>query len=101
MNVQRWMARRETSWRQLEKLLTQSEKKGLKSLNSEQIRQMASLYRSVSADLARARSHQVGPAVIKDLQKLTTRGYSQIYQGSRRQDWKEIDRKSTRLNSSH
>ncbi|MEM9152948.1 MAG: stage II sporulation protein M, partial [Cyanobacteria bacterium P01_F01_bin.3] len=90
MNVQRWMARRETSWRQLEKLLTQSEKKGLKSLNSEQIRQMASLYRSVSADLARARSHQVGPAVIKDLQKLTTRGYSQIYQGSRRQDWKEI-----------
>ncbi|MGD1863747.1 MAG: stage II sporulation protein M [Phormidesmis sp.] len=90
MNVQRWMARRETSWRQLETLLKQSEKKGLKSLNSEQIRQMASLYRSVSADLARARSHQVGPAVIKDLQGLTTRGYSQIYQGSRRQDWKEI-----------
>ncbi len=90
MNVQRWMARRESSWRQLEALLKQSEKKGLKSLSGEQIRQMASLYRSVSADLARARSHQVGPAVVKDLQGLTTRGYSQIYQGSRRQDWKEI-----------
>ena len=90
MNVQRWIARRETSWRQLEALLKQSEKKGLKSLNSDQIRNMASLYRSVSADLARARSHQVGTATIKDLQGLTTRGYSQIYQGSRRQDWKEV-----------
>ncbi|MEM9088174.1 MAG: stage II sporulation protein M [Cyanobacteria bacterium P01_F01_bin.53] len=90
MNVQRWMARRETSWRQLEALLKQAESKGLKSLKSDQVRQMASLYRSVSADLARARGHQVGPAVIKDLQSLTSRGYSQIYQGSRRQEWRDL-----------
>ncbi|MEM8505910.1 MAG: stage II sporulation protein M [Cyanobacteria bacterium P01_D01_bin.1] len=90
MNVQRWIARRETSWRQLEKLLTQAEKKGLKTLGSEQVRQMASLYRSVSADLARAQSYQISPALIRDLRELTSRGYSQIYQGSRRQDWQEI-----------
>lgn len=90
MNVQRWIARRETSWRQLEQLLKQSEKKGLKSLQSDQVRQMASLYRSVSADLARAQSYQISPAVIKDLRGLTTRGYSQIYQGSRRQEWSEL-----------
>ena len=89
MNVQRWIARRETSWRQLESLLGQSETKGLKSLKGDQVRQMARLYRSVSADLARAQSQQVGPAVIKDLQGLATRGYSQIYQGSRRQEWRE------------
>lgn len=51
---------------------------------------MASLYRSVSADLARAQSHQISPAVVKDLGELTSRGYSQIYQGSRKQEWKEI-----------
>lgn len=90
MNVQRWIARRETSWRQLEGLLQQAEKQGIKSLSSEQVRQMASLYRSVSADLARATSHQVSPAVIKDLRRLTTRGYSQIYQGSRRQEWQAL-----------
>jgi len=90
MNIQRWIARRETSWRQLEVLLKQSEKRGLKSLKSEQVRQMASLYRSVSADLARAQSYQISSAVIKDLRELTSRGYSQIYQGSRRQEWKEI-----------
>ena len=90
MNIPRWIARRETSWRQLEKLLKQSEKRGLKSLESQQVRQMASLYRSVSADLARAQSHQVSPTVIRDLRELTSRGYSQIYQGSRRQEWKEV-----------
>lgn len=51
---------------------------------------MASLYRSVSADLARAKGHDVGQAVIRDLQRLTTRSYSQIYQGSRRQEWQTL-----------
>jgi len=90
MNVQRWMARRETSWRQLELLLTQAEKSGLRSLSGGQVRQMASLYRSVSADLARAKGNGVGQAVVKDLQGLTSRSYSQIYQGSRRQEWQAL-----------
>ena len=90
MNIQRWMARREASWRQLDALLQQAESKGLKSLSGAQVRQMASLYRSVSADLARAKSNAVGQAVIKDLQQLTSRGYRQIYQGSRRQEWQDL-----------
>jgi uncharacterized membrane protein SpoIIM required for sporulation len=32
----------------------------------------------------------VGTILIRDLQNLTSRAYSQIYQGSRRQDWKAI-----------
>ena len=90
MNIQRWVARREASWRQLEKLLTQAEKKGVKTLTSHQVRELASLYRSVSTDLARARTHQVGETLIQDLQLLTSRSYSQIYQGARRQDWQAI-----------
>jgi uncharacterized membrane protein SpoIIM required for sporulation len=90
MNVQRWIARRETSWRQLEQLLQQAEKKGLKSLSSQQVRQLASLYRSVSADLARAKTNDLGSSVVKDLQQLTSRSYSQIYQGSRRQEWQDL-----------
>ncbi|MBD2259137.1 stage II sporulation protein M [Pseudanabaena sp. FACHB-2040] len=90
MNIQRWMARREKSWRQLEQLLNQAEKKGIQSLTSEQIRHLASLYRSVSADLARAKSHSVGQSVLQDLQRLTSRSYSQIYQGSRRQEWQAL-----------
>ncbi|MER3493942.1 MAG: hypothetical protein C4323_17515 [Mastigocladus sp. ERB_26_2] len=90
MNIQRWIARREANWLRLEALLKQVEKKGLKSLPASEIRELASLYRSVSADLARARTQQVGNMLIQNLQLLTTRAYTQIYQGSRRQEWKAV-----------
>ncbi|AFY76608.1 uncharacterized membrane protein [Pleurocapsa sp. PCC 7327] len=87
MNIQRWIARREANWKRLDVLLQQVEKQGLKSLNAEEIRELASLYRSVSADLARAKTNQVGQILTQNLQKLTSRSYSQIYQGSRPQEW--------------
>ncbi|MEC4803731.1 MAG: stage II sporulation protein M [Jaaginema sp. PMC 1079.18] len=90
MNIKRWIARREVNWQRLENLLRQLEKRGLKSLKAAQIKELASLYRSVSADLARARTHQVGHSLIQDLQRLTSRSYSQIYQGSRRQEWQAV-----------
>jgi uncharacterized membrane protein SpoIIM required for sporulation len=87
MHIQRWIARREPSWKALERLLNQAEQQGTKSLNPPQIHEMASLYRSVSADLARARTHQVGEVLVQDLHRLTSRGYAQVYQGTRRQEW--------------
>ncbi|MGV0103249.1 Stage II sporulation protein M [Nostoc sp. DSM 114160] len=90
MNIQRWIARREPNWQRLDALLRQIEKKGLKSLRAAEIRELASLYRSVAADLARARTQQIGNTSIQSLQSLTTRAYTQIYQGSRRQEWQAI-----------
>lgn len=55
-----------------------------------EIRELASLYRSVAADLARARTQKVGNTLIQSLQSLTTRAYTQIYQGSRRQEWQAV-----------
>ncbi|MCC5637400.1 stage II sporulation protein M [Nostoc sp. CHAB 5844] len=88
MNIQRWIARREPNWQRLDALLKQVEKKGLKSTRAEEIRELASLYRSVAADFARARTQQIGHTLIQSLQILTTRAYTQIYQGSRRQEWR-------------
>ena len=90
MNIQRWIARRETNWKTLDNLLRQAESKGLKSLSAYQIKQLASLYRSISADLARAKTKEVGQTLIEDLQRLTARGYNQVYQGSRRQEWQAV-----------
>ena len=90
MNIRRWIARREPNWQRLDALLRQVEKKGLKSLKASEIRELASLYRSVSADLARARTNQVGHILVQNLQQLTSRSYSQIYQGSRRQEWQAV-----------
>ncbi|MDD1438346.1 stage II sporulation protein M, partial [Dolichospermum sp. ST_sed10] len=85
MNIQRWIGRREANWQRLDALLKKVEQKRLKSLLSAEIRELASLYRSVAADLARARTQQVGKTLIQSLQSLTTRAYTQINQGSRRQ----------------
>ncbi len=90
MNIQRWIARREPNWQRLDALLKQVEKKGLKSLQAAEIRELASLYRSVAADLARARTQEISNTLIQSLQSLTTRGYTQIYQGSRRQEWQAV-----------
>jgi uncharacterized membrane protein SpoIIM required for sporulation len=90
MNIQRWIARREANWQRLDALLRQAETKGLKSLKAAEIRELASLYRSVAADLARARTQQVGNILIQNLQLLATRAYTQIYQGSRRQEWQAV-----------
>jgi uncharacterized membrane protein SpoIIM required for sporulation len=90
MHVQRWIARREPNWKRLDGLLQQAEKQGIKSLSAAEIKDLASLYRSVSADLARARTNKVGNILTQDLQKLTARGYNQIYQGSQRQEWQQV-----------
>jgi uncharacterized membrane protein SpoIIM required for sporulation len=90
MNVQRWIGRREADWTDLSQLLARAEKQGLRSLSAQEIHRLASLYRSVSADLARARTQQVSKRLVQDLQRLTSRAYSQVYQGSRRQEWQAV-----------
>lgn len=92
MNVKRWIARREPNWNRLEMLLKRIEKRGPRSLSTLEIKELASLYRSVSGDLARAITHQasVGYTLIQSLQQLTSRSYSQIYQGARRQEWQQV-----------
>lgn len=90
MNIQRWIARREQSWVQLDQLLNRVERHGLRSLSAQDIEQLASLYRSVCSDLARAQTQQAGHLIVQKLQSLTTRGYTQIYQGSRHQEWQAV-----------
>ncbi|MBW4539560.1 MAG: stage II sporulation protein M [Myxacorys chilensis ATA2-1-KO14] len=92
MNVKRWIARREVDWKLLDELLGRVERHGLRSLSTAEIKQLASLYRSVSGDLARARTYQtlVGNTIVQNLQRLTSRGYSQVYQGARQQEWQGI-----------
>lgn len=88
MNIKRWLARREADWKQLDILLRRVEKQGLKSLKAGEIKELASLYRSVSGDLARAKTNAVGQSITEDLQILTSRSYSQIYQGAKHQEWR-------------
>jgi len=92
MDVQRWLVRQEVQWLALEKLLHQAEKSGIKSLSAAELRQLSSLYRLASADLARAQTRNLGAGICDYLQDLVRRGYSQVYQGRQRQDWQEVAR---------
>ncbi len=87
MNIQRWIARREPNWQRLDSLLRRIEKKGLKSLEAKEIGELASLYRSVVADLTRARTQNLGKALVQNLHTLKIRAYKQINKGSRRQEY--------------
>jgi hypothetical protein len=90
MNIRRWIARREPNWQRLDALLRQVEKKGLKSLKASEIRELlAYIARFQLIWLGHARN-QVGHILVQNLQQLTSRSYSQIYQGSRRQEWQAV-----------
>ena len=87
MNIQRWIARRELNWQRLDFLLRRIEKKGLKSLEANEVGELASLYRSVVTDLARARTQNLSNPLVQNLYTLKTRAYKQIDKGSRRQEY--------------
>ncbi len=86
MNIKRWIRRREGNWQHLNSVLPKVEQKCLKSLLSGLIRELVSFYRSLAADLARARTQEVGNTLIQSLQSLTTGAYTHIYEGSRKQE---------------
>ncbi|MEM6752573.1 MAG: stage II sporulation protein M, partial [Cyanobacteria bacterium P01_C01_bin.38] len=85
MNIQRWIARRKPNWQRLDSLLRRVERKGWKSLEANEVGELASLYRCVVADLARARTQNLSNALVENLHTLKIRAYKQIDKGSRRQ----------------
>ncbi len=90
MNLRRWLARQEPYWQRLTALLNQAETKGLRHLSAAEVQELSSLYRKASTDLSRARTYEAGPVVVEQLTQLTLRSYAQIYQGGRRQNWRDL-----------
>lgn len=79
MNLQRWILQRKPDWEKLEKLLDTINAYGLKGLRSDQLLMLGSLYRSVSADLSRARSNNVGEQITDYLNNLTSKAHNYVY----------------------
>lgn len=90
MNVERWLIRQEPQWLELEHLLNRAETEGIQALSATEICRLSQLYRLVSADLARAKTRRLGSSIVNYLQGLTLRSYSQVYQGERSQDWRQV-----------
>lgn len=80
MNVERWVAKRRPIWQQLENILQQTDRSGLSSLSREQLQSLGRLYRSISADLSRARALGLGSEILIYLNNLVVKAHNQVYQ---------------------
>src|SRR5436190_8413571 len=80
MNIERWVRNRRPTWQQLEELLHLIDRRGMASLNCEQLRQLGKLYRAASADLSRARALSIGGEIAVYLNHLVVKAHNQVYQ---------------------
>ena len=79
MNVSRFVDARRGLWRRLEYLLTRAEREGLSTLAADDVRDLARLYRTASADLLLARSAAGTDEVVAYLEAVVARAYVHIH----------------------
>lgn len=85
MSSDRFIQRRKSSWQRLEELLATLDRVRLRRLDRAGVRELASLYRRTSADLAIARAESSDPRLISYLNNLVVRAHGRIYRGEARE----------------
>lgn len=70
---------RERSWRRLDALLTRVEKRGVRSLTSEQIEELPMLHRATLSSLSVARSISLDRNIVEYLDHLALRSHNVVY----------------------
>lgn len=80
MNIERWVRGRRATWQQLDELLQVIDKRGMSTLDCEQLRLLGKLYRAASADLSRVRALNVGGELGVYLNHLVVKAHNQVYQ---------------------
>lgn len=89
MNVERWLRTRKPVWQKLEELLKIVDSNGLAGLDRNQLQELGRIYRSVSADLSRARVMNLSSDVQVYLNNLLVRAHNQVYQNKRNR-WADV-----------
>src|SRR6266581_4368311 len=70
---------RETTWRELEDLIADADKRGLRTLSAEQLARLPHLYRATLSSLSVARSISLDRALTEYLENLVGRAYFVVY----------------------
>ncbi len=78
-----WLEKRKDHWIQLEQLLDQSHKHGLKSLTHSELQQLSLLYRQAAADLSALREDTTAQHYARSLNLLLARAHNTIYSGQK------------------
>lgn len=78
------LRRQARRWRRWDDLLSQARRGGLGTLDEGELADFATLYREVSADLARARTYRGSPDLLASLETSVGEGYNLLYTAPRR-----------------
>lgn len=70
---------REATWRELEELIAEADKRGLRALSAEQLARLPHLYRATLSSLSVARSISLDKALVHYLENLVGRAYFVVY----------------------
>jgi uncharacterized membrane protein SpoIIM required for sporulation len=102
-----WLAKRQSHWDRLERLLDQSKSQGFGSLTRSDLQELGLLYRQAAADLSTLREDPSGRAYARSLNLLLSRAHNTIYSGQKssaggilhfyRAVWPGIFRRNLRL----
>lgn len=102
-----WLAKRQTHWDRLERLLDESQRHGLVSLTRLELQELGLLYRQAAADLSSLREDPSGKAYARSLNLLLSRAHNTIYSGQKssprgiihfyRSTWPQIFRRNLNL----
>jgi uncharacterized membrane protein SpoIIM required for sporulation len=102
-----WLAKRQSHWDRLERLLDQSSRQGLGSLTRLELQELGLLYRQAAADLSTLREDASGRSYARSLNLLLSRAHNTIYSGQKssprgiihfyRFTWPRVFRRNLRL----
>src|SRR4029434_8244104 len=76
----RFIEKHKTAWQRLEDLLKLLDGSSLRKLHREEVRELGTIYRRTSSDLAVARAESRDPRLINYLNSLVIRAHGRIYQ---------------------
>jgi uncharacterized membrane protein SpoIIM required for sporulation/uncharacterized RDD family membrane protein YckC len=77
------LRRQRGRWRRWDTLLGRARTRGLAALDEGEVADFASLYRELTADLARARTYRASPGLLATLEASVGRGYNLLYSAPR------------------
>ena len=78
-----WLAKRQSHWDRLERLLDQTQQQGLGSLTRLELQELGLLYRQAAADLSTLREDASGKSYARSLNLLLSRAHNTIYSGQK------------------
>ncbi len=85
-----WLAKRQSHWDRLERLLDQTQRDGLVSLTRLELQELGLLYRQAAADLSSLREDPSGKAYARSLNLLLARAHNTIYTGQKSSAWSMV-----------